>query len=329
MTPSPIRLTDRRWWHGIVDLEELPDGGARAWRVPLGDPRFEIGLDHAGTPAGVRIVAETDASAVRVALRTDQDAPCPLDVVVDGTLHVRLPVVANPSGEVVVETDLPRGSRVELWLPQFGCSGVLAVEFDATGAPVPVAPSGPRLVTHGSSITMCRQADGPTTAWPSRIALTHGYDLLNLAYAGQCLLDLPVARLIRDTPADLITLCLGVNVQTRGSHDARSLLPAVIGFLETVLDGHRDTAVVVVTPIAARPEREVPGPTGLTLAAVREIVADGVTRVVRARPAPQVRLVDGHEILGEDELDLLVDTVHPGDDGCAVIADRMATLFAK
>lgn len=330
MTLAALRLTERHWWHGIVDLEALPDGGARAWRVPYRDPRYAIGLDYAGTPAGARIVAETDATAVRVQLRTDQDDPCPLDVLVDGARVARLPVTPGPDGTVTLATDLPAGHRVELWLPQYGCSGVLAVEFDGGRyAPAPVAPSGPRLLVHGSSITMCRQADGPTTAWPSRIALEHGWDLLNLAYAGTCLLDQPVARLIRDTPADMISLCLGVNVQTHGSHSARSLLPAVIGFLETVLDGHPDIPVVVVTPIAARPEREAPGPSGLTLSQIRGIVADGVQRVIDARPAPLVRLVDGRELLGEDELDLLVDTVHPGDAGCAVLAERIAALFAN
>src|SRR5690606_11273724 len=130
---------------------------------------------------------------------------------------------------------------------------VLDVSFDAEAAPIEA--TGPRWITYGSSITMCRQADGPATCWPSRVALESGYDLLNLGYAGQALMDPPIARLIRDTPADLISLCLGINVQATGSHTARSLLPAVMGFVETVLDGHPEVPVLAISPLAVRPER--------------------------------------------------------------------------
>lgn len=324
-----IRLTDHRWWHGAVTVEDLPDGGVRPWRVPHPDPRFDIGLVHDGTPAGVRLVASTTATALAITVRVEVSDPCPVDVVIDGTVQARLRLEPSDDqwgreglAQVSVRAELPAGDkRVEIWLPQYGCTGVLAVSFDADA--FPVEPTGPRWITYGSSITMCRQADGPATAWPSRVALRSGYDLLNLGYAGQALMDPPIARLIRDTPADLISLCLGINVQAQGSHTARSLLPAVMGFVETVLDGHPEVPVLAISPLSVRPERDVPGASGLTVSAIRDIVTDALTRVIEHRPAPHLRLVDGRTILGPDELDLLADTVHPTDAGCAVIADRI------
>jgi len=326
-----------------VDLEPLPGGGARAWRVPFGDPRYQIGLLWDGTPAGVRIVLRTTARRVSLVLRTDRPDPSPVDVVVDRSLHERVPVVpptaehpdsgpAEPdpgaSGVVEVTAALPgTPTTVELWLPQYGCSGVERLVIHDDPAPSPVDPRSRRWVTHGSSITMCRQAHGPSSAWPSRVANALDLELTNLGFGGQCLLDLPVALLIRDTPADLVSLCLGVNVHGHAGHTARTLLPAVMGFVETVLDGHPDVPVVVISPIAARPARDVPNRAGLTLTEVRDIVHDGVQRIVEATGVDNVHLVDGRDVLGEHQLDLLVDNVHPGDDGSAAMAGALTPIL--
>lgn len=340
-----LDLTERRWWHGAVDLEPLPGGGARAWRVPFGDPRYRIGLLWDGTPAGVRITLRTTASRVSLVLRTDRPDPSPVDVVVDRSLRERLPVVPPAAGRTdagrPVEPDLDASAvvevtaalpgtptTVELWLPQYGCSGVERVVLHDDPAPSPVDPRSRRWVTHGSSITMCRQAHGPSSAWPSRVAAALDLELTNLGFGGQCLLDLPVARLIRDTPAELVSLCLGVNVHGHAGHTARTLLPAVMGFVETVLDGHTDVPVVVISPIAARPARDVANRAGLTLTEVRDIVHEGVQRIVEATGADNLHLIDGRDVLGDHQLDLLVDNVHPGDDGSAAMAGALTPMLA-
>lgn len=344
---SALDLTDARWWHGAVDLEPLSGGGARAWRVPFGDPRFRIGLLWDGTPAGVRIVLRTTASQVRIVLRADQAEPNPVDVVVDRSLHERLPVVPGPAlsspvpagqgppgsadhGTVEVTAALP-GTPVtlELWMPQYGCAGVEQVVLTGDAEPSPVDLRKRRWVAHGSSITMCRLADGPYSAWPSLVATELDLDLLNLGFGGQCLLDPPVARLIRDTPAELVSLCLGINVHGHHGHTARTLLPAVIGFVNTVLDGHPDVPLVVVSPIAVRPARDVPNRAGLTLSQVRDIVHDGVTRVIEATGASNLHLIDGRDVLGEDRLDLLVDDVHPGPEGSVAMAAALAPILGS
>ncbi|GAB2845005.1 hypothetical protein GCM10027176_56010 [Actinoallomurus bryophytorum] len=65
---------------------------------------------------------------------------------------------------------------------------------------------------HGSSISHCCEAEGPLGTWPVVAARLAGADLLNLGLAGNAMVDHFTARTIRDRPADLISLKLGINV---------------------------------------------------------------------------------------------------------------------
>lgn len=69
-----------------------------------------------------------------------------------------------------------------------------------------------RWVHHGSSISHCIEADGPTGTWPVVAAALGGMEVINLSQAGNALLDPYVARTIRDTSADLISLKVGINI---------------------------------------------------------------------------------------------------------------------
>ena len=63
-------------------------------------------------------------------------------------------------------------------------------------------------------------------------------DLVNLGFGGSALLDPFIARVIRDTSADLISLKLGINVVNTDLMRLRAFVPAVHGFLDTIREGH-------------------------------------------------------------------------------------------
>jgi len=323
-------LLDRRWWHGVVDLEALPEGAVRTWRYPYQDRRYDIGISWGSVPAGARIAFTTTATRMHLELLPDttiSDTPCPVDIVIDGDHAHRLP--SDQPATVDLPTAPGKPVTVEIWLPQYGCTGVRCLALVGDDTPEPVAPHTRRWTTHGSSITMNRQADGPYTTWPARVATSLGLELTNLGYAGTAVFDHPVARLIGALPADVISLCLGINVHHMLTHDLRSLLPAVMGFVETVRDGQPDTPILVISPIACRPQRDVPNDLGLSISGIRDAVHDGVERVQQATGDTNLHLLDGRELLGPDDLDLLVDDVHPGDAGCAQMAERIMPRLAS
>ena len=308
-------------WAGAVDVEHTP-GWSRPWRLP--HDRIALfpggGLRaRAAMPAGVRLVLGTDAR-VLTGQAAVQGVEVPLDAVVDGEVVASAPV--GPDGRFVL--DLPPGDkRLELWLPQFGTFRLVsaAVEDEArVWAASGLA--GPRLVVYGSSLTQCRQAASPARTWPALVARELGLDLTCLGFAGEAHLDPMVARVVRELPADVVVACLGINVYGAGSFSERSLLPALLGFLSTVRDGHPGVPVLVVSPLASPRREDRLGRAGLTLAQVRDQVADAVA-LLAAHGDGDLHLLDGRAVLGPEHAHLLGDGLHPGPEGY----ERMAAVI--
>ncbi len=340
-----------------VTFERLP-----AWtRTQVVDPALQLVVRM---PAGVRLafrsasrVLELDLAALALRFGDRPVRPPVLDVVVDGALtgtiavgehatyHLRGPRVEDavllPGGPTTVRLELPGpGHLVEVWLPHDAVIEVQGARIDQGTSLDPSPAVGRRWVHHGSSISHCLEAEQPTATWPALVARRAGVDLLDLAFAGQCLLDPWTARTIRDEPADLISLKLGINVVNGDAMRERTFHAALHGFLDTVRDGHPATPLLVVTPIVCPAAEEHPGPTlpgpdgrfgvvarpvelssgALSLRRVREVV----TEVVRSRQAtdPALHLLDGLALFGPDDGAQLPDGLHPDAQGYRVIAER-------
>ncbi|WP_407812857.1 SGNH/GDSL hydrolase family protein, partial [Staphylococcus aureus] len=76
-----------------------------------------------------------------------------------------------------------------------------------------------------------------------------GVDLINLGFSGSALLDQYVARAMRDTPADLISIKIGINLVNSDVMRLRAFTSAMHGFLDTVRDGHPVAPLLVVSPV--------------------------------------------------------------------------------
>jgi hypothetical protein len=323
-------------WTGYRFREVDADGWSTFWRL---DPRGQAtGLhdwhgrpdrpghrlwSRAATPAGVRASWRTTATEVRLELRAALDIYtklAPVDFLVDGELYQRRELEI---GEQQLTVDLP-GHDVDLtiWLPQAGAIAVRAVEF--TGNAIPSPPTGPRWLTYGSSITQCTGAYGPSETWPALVARRHGWDLTAMGFAGECHLDPIAARTIRDTPARLISLCLGINIYGGATFSGRTLPGQVESFLHTVRDGHPHTPIVLITPLVAPEHEGKPNEVGLTLDHVRACIELGA----RSLNDPDLQLIDGRTVLTDEEARALyADDLHPGPDGYRLIADRLAPLL--
>lgn len=318
-------------------------------------------------PSGVRLVFRTTATVVELDLlstvhRPPGEPPVPgvVDVVVDGVLTGSAPVPvgnvlrfgdARHGGELesgepgTVRFDgLPGGPRareIELWLPQRTPCELVALRADAPLCP-PGATGRRRWTHHGSSISHCMEADRPTGTWPVVAARACGVEVTNLGLAGNAMLDPYVARAIRDLPADLISLKLGINIVSGAAFRLRSFVPAVHGFLDTVREGHPDTPLLVVSPVSCPAVEECPGPTGVdgsgALVALGDpddvaegaltlrVIRDELSRLVAERAADDrdLHYLDGRVLLGPADTAGLVDGLHP----CAAAYRRMGERFA-
>ena len=348
---------------GALEVEHTP-AGAVLHRLPRWAraqcPEPMLALVEA-MPAGVRLAFRTDATELEldvdltiVALVNVPPLPAVFDLVVDGkvaasessivgthlSLDANRQLVVTPGPSETLRFVLPgdASAEIELWLPH--AAGVTVKELRVSdGATFEAsAPSGPRWVHYGSSISHCLEAASPTTTWPNAVALRTGWNIQNLGFGGQCMLDQFVARTIRDLPADAITMKVGINVVNGDTLRERTFVPALHGFLDTIREGHPETPIVIVTPIVCPTAEENAGPTlptpegtfatrprdpetslgALTLVRIRELVA----QVLAVRQDERLHLVSGLDLFGEADVADLPDGLHPNAAGYLRMADR-------
>ncbi|MFD8723237.1 GDSL-type esterase/lipase family protein [Streptomyces sp. NPDC059629] len=370
ITPGLLRgaLDLERTEHGILP-HRLP---ARA-RAQCADPQLAMVESQ---PSGVRLVFRTRATAVELdTLPTKRlyvgVPPRPdgvYDLLVDGALTGqgvvtggRVQVIDMSAGTTELRpgpvgtlrfTGLPAADKdVEIWLPHNETTELVALRTDA---PLAAVPDRGRKVWlhHGSSISHGSDAASPTSIWPALAASLAGVELVNLGLGGSALLDPFTARAVRDTPADLISLKLGINVVNADLMRLRAFGPAVHGFLDTVREGHPETPLLVVSPILCPIHEDTPGPTAMDLSAFGEgrltftaagdpadrangkltlaVIRDELARIVAQRSAedPHLHYLDGRALYGEaDAAELpLPDQLHPDAATHRRIGERFAGL---
>ncbi|WP_030865033.1 GDSL-type esterase/lipase family protein [Streptomyces sp. NRRL S-37] len=348
---------------GALDLEPTANGvlphRLPAWaRARNTDGQLAMAESQ---PSGVRLVFRTRATAVELdTLPTKQvyigAPPRPdgrYDLLVDGspagrataaggntlTIDMSTGAVEHGTGPAVTLrfTGLPeRDKTVEIWLPHNETTELVALRTDAPVEPAPA--SGRRTwLHHGSSISHGSDAASPTTTWPALAAARGGVELVNLGFGGSALLDPFVARTMRDTPADLISVKIGINLVNADLMRLRAFTPAVHGFLDTLREGHPTAPLLVVSPILCPLHEDTPGPTAYDFSHLAEgrllftatgdpgeraagkltlnVIRDELKRIVTQRAAedPNLHYLDGRDLYGEaDHAELpLPDRLHP------------------
>ncbi|WP_369174234.1 GDSL-type esterase/lipase family protein [Streptomyces sp. R28] len=327
--PSGVRLAFRTR-ATAVELDALRTKRAYVGAPPRPDGVYDLIVD--GRPAGQGSVTEGNLVIVDMTTGTAEQRP-------------------GPAGTVRF-AGLPDGDKeVEIWLPHNETTELIALRTDA-----PVEPArdpGRRVwLHHGSSISHGSDAASPTGIWPALAASLGGVELINLGLAGSALLDPFTARTLRDTPADLISIKIGINLVNLDLMRLRAFGPAVHGFLDTVREGHPTAALLVVSPILCPIHEDTPGPCAPDLSALSAgrlrfvamgdpaerasgkltlgVIRDELSRIVKQRAAddPNLHYLDGRDLYGEtDAAELpLPDDLHPDAATHRRIGERFAQL---
>lgn len=357
---------------GAVELERTAHGllphRLPSWaRAQCADPQLRMAESQ---PAGVRLVMRTRSTVIELtALRTRpayRGLPARPDGIYDLMIDGRLTGQGSVTGGTVMLIDPATGSvdavpgpvgtvrfddlpntdkTVEIWLPHNEITELVDLRTDQPVSPQPLTQNV--WLHHGSSISHGSNALHPTGTWPAVAAAIGDVELVNLGMGGSALLDPFTARTMRDLPADLISIKLGINVVNADLMRRRAFGPAVHGFLDTIRDGHPTTPIVVVSSVFCPIHEETPGPlapdfsagtmsfvaTGdpaevaagkLTLRITREILADVVSQ--RASSDPHLRYLDGLDLYGPHDFDAmpLADNLHPGPEAHRHIGERFA-----
>ncbi|MEU3500750.1 SGNH/GDSL hydrolase family protein [Streptomyces hundungensis] len=362
---------------GALELEQTARGllphrlPARA-RAQSADGQLAMAESQ---PSGVRIAVRTRATALGLDTlpnkRVYAGGPPRPDGLYDLRIDGELAAQASVSGGDTLTIDMTNGSVehtpgavgtlrfaglperdkvVEIWLPHNETTELVALRASAPVEPLPER-GRKTWLHHGSSVSHGSDAASPSTTWPALAAALGDVELVNLGFGGSALLDPFIARAMRDTPADLISVKIGLNLVNLDLMRPRAFGPAVHGFLDTIREGHATAPLLVISPIHCPIHEDTPGPaafdpealaagrlrfkaTGdpaevtagkLTLKVIREELARIVAQ--RATDDPNLYYIDGQELYGErDFMDLpLPDQLHPD----AATHRRIGERFAK
>ncbi|KOX09952.1 GDSL-type esterase/lipase family protein [Nocardiopsis sp. NRRL B-16309] len=379
-------MTTEQHWTTTPITEDLLRGALELERTERGVlPHRLPSWARAQSADGQLAMAESQPSGVRLAFRTRATAveldtlptkrvypglpPRPdgvYDLVVDGHLVDQTSVtggntlvidMAAGSAELrpgPVGTArfarLPEGAKdIEIWLPHNETTELVALRTDA---PVEPAPDPGRRVWlhHGSSISHGSDAASPTAIWPALAAARAGVELVNLGLSGGALLDPFTARTMREIPADLISVKIGINIVNTDLMRARAFAPAVHGFLDTIREGHPDTPLLVVSPLLCPVHEDTPGPGAFDTEALNSgklrfratgdaadraagkltltVIRQELDRVVKQRAEQDAHLhyLDGLDLYGEaDHAELpLPDRLHPDAATHRLVGERFA-----
>ena len=327
--PSGVRVVFRTR-ATTVELDTLPTKRVYRGVPPRPEGVYDLVVD--GRPAGHGSVPGGTTVTVDMAAGTAETRPGAV-----GTLRFTgLPGVAK---------------TVEIWLPHNETTELVALRTDA---PIEAGPGTTRRVWlhHGSSISQGSDAASPSTTWPAIAASRTGVELINLGFGGSALLDPFTARTMRDTPADLISVKIGINLVNADLMRVRAFVPAVHGFLDTIRDGHPTTPLLVISPLLCPIHEDTPGPGAFDMDALRagrvrfratgdpaertagkltlRVIRDELARIVAQRAAadPNLHHLDGRELYGEADAEELPlpDELHPDAATHRRIGERFARL---
>jgi lysophospholipase L1-like esterase len=302
---------------------------------PRADPDdfTRLPVDTWGTaqlPVGVRLEFVGDASAVTITYRTETDnlghrgpgAGSTFSLWRHGVHVDEQPAVLGKGTVRLATGSVSADRRAVVYLPEGMRPQVLSIAAE-DGAIEP-APSQPRWLCYGDSIAEGWMASSPARAWPAVAGRDVGLDVCNLGYAGSARGEILSAEQLASIPADVISITHGTNCWTRIPHSVGMVREGMLAFLTTVRQGHRDTPIVVASPVLRPDAEQTRNRLGATLTDVR----NAIEAVVRERIAAgdhRLELVPGAPLLAAGHLP---DGIHPGDDGHAVLAAVLGPVLA-
>ncbi len=325
--PSPqLEVNGLPWYaENKHEFYRLPEQLKDTFRPPV--------WNLAKSPSGGRIRFRTDSQVI--AIRVEYPSPPDMknmhafgqtgvDLYADG-VYVGTAIAdkdAKP-GKVYEHTyfdlpDRPRAMRdIVLYLPLYKPAKVISVAVDKD-AKLSVAPDFATkrpVVFYGTSITQGGCASRSGMSYQAILGRKLNLDFVNLGFSGNGKGEPEVAKVVAEIDASAFVLDFSQNNQT-----IESLREVYKPFIEAIREKHPETPIIAITPISSARETW----TATELPAMRDYI-----RKVVAESGPHVTLVEGTDLLGPNQLDGLVDGVHPNDLGFQQMAEALMPYISK
>ncbi len=295
---------------GCVSLE-TGDRWVSPWRIPFRRRDFFPSLKEqkAHDSPGVRLCFSTDSGDIRIKfINKDASAdPVRFDVYVNDKLTEEINL--DMGGMQMQLRGTGTMADYVIYLPSDRAVWIESISIaDDADIVTTRRPSHPRWLHYGSSISESACAR-PSRIWTVQVARKLGLNLRNFGFGGNCQCEPMVGRLLRDLPADYITLKLGIN-SYGGALSERTFAPNVIGLIQIIRDKHPKIPMGVISPIYSPDREDVKGGSGMTLKDMRETLRN-IVDICAGYGDKNIHYISGLELLGEADAALLSDRLHP------------------
>jgi lysophospholipase L1-like esterase len=322
---KPITLNEQTIL-GAISLEKIGDL-IKPWRIFYEDRDFftpDLLNGHGEIPAGVRITFETNSPVLMVEFAPSRHE-VEFDIVIN---HERIKtVIVQPSDtSFTIENLFTTNKKVEIYLSQQQQVLLKNVLIDDNADWAVYKSTRKKWLTYGSSITQCHAAESPSQTWPAITANELELDLICLGYSGQCQYEPMVARTIRDTPVDFISLSAGINIYGGDCYNHRTFQAIIIGFIKIIREKQPSVPIVLSSPIYGTFREDTPNLVGLTLIEMREQVKE-IVDIFKKNGDEHIFYVNGLDILSAEHENLLPDGLHPDAEGYKLMGYNFADAF--
>jgi lysophospholipase L1-like esterase len=312
-----------------------PQGAGVAY--PRADPAdcFRLPIDTWATaqlPVGVRLEFVSDAEAIEIAYHTSTESLSyggsgsgrTFSLWQGGKKVAESPAVLGHASVVLPVAGNERDERSVVYLP----SDIRPVVESITplGGVMEPAPSQPGWLVYGDSIAEGWSASEAALAWPAVAGRTNQLDVINLGYSGSARGEIATAEQIASLPPPaVISISHGTNCWSRTPHSVDMMRATTSAFLEIVRQGHPHVPIVMVSPIVRPDAEDAPNRLGASLIALRGVMEEAADARIGAGD-DGLTLVPGRPLVGEK---MLVDGVHPGDEGHEVLATAIGAAVKE
>ncbi len=311
---------------GAISLEKSGDN-IIPWRIFHEEKDFYTPNQLNGAaeiPAGVRITFETNSPKIIVEFAAS-DVELEFDLVINREL-VKTIIVSPKETSFTVDNLSASTKIVEIYLSQQQKVSLKNVFITKESDWSVYLSQRKKWLTYGSSITQCHAAESPSKTWPAITAGELELDLTCLGFSGQCQYEPMIARTIRDTPVDYISLCAGINTYSANCYSERTFQANIIGFIKIIREKQSTVPIVLSSPIYCTFGEDTPNLVGFTLIEMRKQVKE-IVEIFRKNGDTQLFYVNGLDILGKDHVGLLPDELHPNAEGYKMMGHNFASEF--
>lgn len=306
-------------WYGAVSLEKTKQG-LKPWRIFHAERGlyFPQLMERTQKSSGVRLAFFSNTTRVAGHIAGWHE-PSNIDVCFGGNVRT---IELAPKQTHFEANELPAGRKlIEIWFPPKAHTTLKALEIDAGAKLAKFVDRRPKWVTYGSSITQCSDARSPTRTWPAIVARHCGVNLTNLGFSGECVLDVMVARVMRDLPADYLSLCVGPNIYGYNALNERSFKPSILGFVQIVREKHPRTPLLLMSTVYYPMGETKKNAVGFTMRQMRAEVASAA-EILRQHGDRNVWYVHGPDMLSKQHASYFADGAHPKPEGYELWGER-------